>query len=202
MMVRHSRLLVLACMALSACDTASSHKGDDAAPKPEPTASAKVKTSIMRPSIVEPTPAAPSPRLEPVRMSVHFKAGEAGLGDDARAALDAALERIKALAGPIAIRGHTDSRGNDLDNKRMSEQRAQAVRDYLAEKGVASERMTVIGLGEDRPVAPNAMLNGEDDAAGRQKNRRVDIVAEPPRERQAKDVPAETSAGQDQPPPA
>src|SRR3546814_11067471 len=76
--------------------------------------------------------------------------------------------------GAITVRGHSDSRGSDSDNLRVSEARAQAVADYLVTKGIAADRMTVLGVGETRPIARNAHLDGSDDEQGRAKNRRVD----------------------------
>jgi outer membrane protein OmpA-like peptidoglycan-associated protein len=55
-------------------------------------------------------------------------------------------------------------------NQTLSEKRAAAVRDYLRSRGIPADRMTVTGLGETTPVATN------DTAAGRQQNRRVELV--------------------------
>jgi len=70
----------------------------------------------------------------------------------------------------IMIEGHTDSTGPDAYNQELSRRRAQAVAGALLERGVQSTRFTVIGRGEAYPVA------GNDTAAGRQQNRRVEIV--------------------------
>ena len=70
----------------------------------------------------------------------------------------------------IVINGHTDSRGSDEYNERLSESRAGSVREALIRRGVAADRVTARGLGEAFPVATN------DTAAGRQQNRRVEIV--------------------------
>jgi outer membrane protein OmpA-like peptidoglycan-associated protein len=70
----------------------------------------------------------------------------------------------------IAIEGHTDSVGSEELNQGLSEKRAEAVRDYLVSRGVPAERITVRGFGETSPVATN------DTAAGRQQNRRVELV--------------------------
>ncbi len=72
----------------------------------------------------------------------------------------------------VMIEGHTDSVGSDELNQALSEKRAAAVRDYLAARGVAANRMTVKGLGETTPVATN------DTPAGRQQNRRVELIIE------------------------
>ena len=69
----------------------------------------------------------------------------------------------------ITISGHTDARGNDQYNQRLSERRAQAVADYLIEAGLARERFTVQGLGKAYPVDTGA----SDEAHAR--NRRVEL---------------------------
>ena len=60
-----------------------------------------------------------------------------------------------------------------------SKKRAEAVAHYLEKHGVAKDRITVIALGEGRPIAPNAKLDGSDDPEGRARNRRVDISVTP-----------------------
>jgi outer membrane protein OmpA-like peptidoglycan-associated protein len=70
----------------------------------------------------------------------------------------------------IEVEGHTDSVGSDEFNQKLSEQRAMAVRDYLVTQGIQPTSVTARGFGEARPVASN------DNAAGRQQNRRVELV--------------------------
>jgi OmpA-OmpF porin, OOP family len=70
----------------------------------------------------------------------------------------------------ILIEGHTDSTGSDAYNEELSRRRAQAVANDLESRGVDSTRLKVIGRGEGYPVADNSS------AAGRQQNRRVEIV--------------------------
>jgi outer membrane protein OmpA-like peptidoglycan-associated protein len=70
----------------------------------------------------------------------------------------------------MQIEGHTDSIGSDSFNVRLSEQRADAVRDFLGEQGVSPDSITAQGFGKAEPVATN------DTAEGRQRNRRVEIV--------------------------
>jgi outer membrane protein OmpA-like peptidoglycan-associated protein len=77
---------------------------------------------------------------------------------------------------PVAIEGHTDGKGTDEYNQKLSEQRAASVRSYLVDHGTAGSRLTVVGYGKKRPVAPNQHADGSDDPDGRQKNRRVEIV--------------------------
>jgi outer membrane protein OmpA-like peptidoglycan-associated protein len=70
----------------------------------------------------------------------------------------------------IAVEGHTDSVGGDEYNMRLSENRASAVRDFLVAQGVSAGSVTSQGFGKTMPVADNAT------AAGRQQNRRVELV--------------------------
>ena len=74
------------------------------------------------------------------------------------------------------IEGHTDSKGTDEYNQKLSEARAATVRDWLADKGFVPAATPIQGYGEKRPVAPNATPDGKDDPVGRQKNRRVEVV--------------------------
>ncbi|MGE4430972.1 MAG: OmpA family protein [Sphingobium sp.] len=142
-------------------------------------AAAHASRSIIRPSVVQP---ATPPKPEPAAITIPFpdrgmKLDEAGQGQ-----IDALLEQpIMAEKGPIVLRGHSDARGSDADNLVASRHRAEAVRDYLLAKGVAADRITVIALGEYRPVAPSAKPDGSDDPDGRAKNRRVEMeVGLPP----------------------
>ena len=97
-----------------------------------------------------------------------------------RAEAKPALEKVAAVlnAYPTAsalIEGHTDGKGNDAYNQRLSEQRAESVRLWLNGNGVKT-RMTTRGWGKRKPVAANVQANGADDPEGRQKNRRVEIT--------------------------
>jgi len=70
----------------------------------------------------------------------------------------------------LQIEGHTDSVGGDEFNQQLSERRADSVRDFLAEQGVAPSSITAHGFGKTQPVASN------ETAEGRQRNRRVELV--------------------------
>jgi outer membrane protein OmpA-like peptidoglycan-associated protein len=69
----------------------------------------------------------------------------------------------------ISIEGHTDNVGSAAVNETLSNKRAQAVKNYLVKKGVAESRITAMGFGSSRPVAPNST------PAGRARNRRVEL---------------------------
>lgn len=72
----------------------------------------------------------------------------------------------------IAVEGHTDSKGSNSYNQRLSQQRAQSVANQLSSEGISKSQMSVRGYGESRPVASN------DSESGRQRNRRVEVVIE------------------------
>ena len=74
----------------------------------------------------------------------------------------------------ISVEGHTDSRGSDDANQKLSTERAEAVREYLlSASGIESSRILAVGYGESKPIATNETNEG------RRKNRRIDIVIHP-----------------------
>lgn len=73
----------------------------------------------------------------------------------------------------VSVTGHTDSTGPDDYNQQLSERRAATVASYLNQRGVSTDRMVIIGYGEQRPIASNGTPEG------RAKNRRVEITLEP-----------------------
>lgn len=88
------------------------------------------------------------------------------------------MERnVAKLAGipynVINVIGYTDSKGTKEYNQTLSEERAKAVKDYLVKRGIASNRIMVLGRGESGEVAPNFTPSGKDNPAGRAENRRA-----------------------------
>lgn len=83
----------------------------------------------------------------------------------------------KGKGRTVRIDGHTDSKGSDAYNQKLSERRAHSVKQWLGQKeGLGNVKMITEGFGAKKPVAPNAKPDGSDDPEGRQKNRRVEIV--------------------------
>jgi len=79
--------------------------------------------------------------------------------------------------GPVRVEGHTDGKGTDSYNQRLSERRAAAVKDWLAGRGgLGTLTFSTRGFGAKQPVASNTRPDGSDDPDGRQKNRRVEII--------------------------
>lgn len=137
-------------------------------------------SSIMRPEVAKEV-AEPAPTAAPqeLRVVIAFDQG-AKLDDAARATLAGLIAQPAfAAGGAITLSGHSDAGGSDADNLATSRRRAEAVRDHLRSLGVDGERISIIALGERRPLAPNAKPDGRDDPQGRQRNRRVEIVVSP-----------------------
>lgn len=102
---------------------------------------------------------------------VFFDTGKYTLHQDTREMLAKLSGVLLAYPGiTIRVNGYTDNTGSDETNQTLSENRANAVRDYLVQQGVPSASITAQGMGESNPVAPN------DTATGRALNRRVEIV--------------------------
>lgn len=88
----------------------------------------------------------------------------------------AALIRDKAR-GAVRVEGHTDAKGSDAYNQKLSERRSLAVKTWLTDKeGLRNAQFLTQGFGARKPKAPNHKPDGADDPAGRQQNRRVEII--------------------------
>lgn len=103
---------------------------------------------------------------------VTFDVDKSNIRPDFMSSLDKLATVLTQHSSSVTIEGHTDSTGSDAHNQRLSEQRAQAVADYLAAKGVARSRLTTVGKGESQPRRDNST------EAGRQLNRRVEIYVQ------------------------
>lgn len=103
---------------------------------------------------------------------VLFDFDKAEIRSDAARALAQLATLIRAYpSGSATLEGHTDSKGDDAYNQRLSERRAESVGRWLVEReGIDAGRLTPRGWGESKPVA------GNEDDAGRQRNRRVEVV--------------------------
>lgn len=76
----------------------------------------------------------------------------------------------------VEISGHTDSRGTDQYNQKLSQNRAKEVVQWLKKRRIASKRMVAKGYGETRHIAPNENPDGTDNPEGRQMNRRIELT--------------------------
>ena len=106
--------------------------------------------------------------------AVLFRSGSSELLPIARQKLDQVAVTLNEHDGrTILVEGHTDSRGTESSNLRLSQNRADSVRTYLVSRSIESSRIRAEGRGELRPIADNST------AEGRANNRRVEIVVEP-----------------------
>ncbi len=102
---------------------------------------------------------------------VTFKAGSAELVPSSLKTLDAAIAGLKRNPkAKVEVQGHTSSEGGEEYNQKLSEDRANAVRDYMIRRGIAETRLTARGYGFSVPKADN------DSEAGRKQNRRIELV--------------------------
>lgn len=102
--------------------------------------------------------------------NLYFDVAKASIRNDSYATLNDLAELMRRKPTMvIEISGHTDSDGDDLTNKRLSEERANSVKKYLISKGIESVRIITVGYGESKPVASNTT------EAGKQQNRRTEV---------------------------
>lgn len=106
---------------------------------------------------------------------VLFETGKA----DLRGTATANLSKLSGFLAQypdrsLVIEGHTDSVGSDSYNQVLSQNRADSVKAFLLNQGVAANRITAVGKGESSPVASN------DSSSGRQMNRRVEVIIATP----------------------
>lgn len=119
-------------------------------------------------------------RLERIRadivenaMTLYFKSGDQSLNlsaDQKEDFSDMIYFLDHTENSTLEIGGHTDSNGDERQNKRLSRKRAESVRDYVARGGISINRISTIGYGQTKPIGNNKYKDG------REKNRRVEII--------------------------
>jgi OOP family OmpA-OmpF porin len=108
---------------------------------------------------------------------VLFETNSAVLAEGAKSQIDGAIAQYRTLPPDVqaqtkvTIEGHTDNTGSDAYNQKLSEQRASAVKDYMASQGVNPSTISAVGMGETSPTDDNSTKEG------RANNRRVVIRA-------------------------
>lgn len=95
---------------------------------------------------------------------------------EADKAIDQLVQVIETTDGDVTIVGHTDSRGEDDYNQKLSETRAKAVQQALIDSDVDEDRLKAEGKGTSEPIAKNTNSDGSDNPEGRQENRRVEVT--------------------------
>lgn len=127
----------------------------------------------LSPEPVKSTPALVSVTTKEIviKKQVHFATGTARLLPDSMQLLDEVAQVMKdhLEIELVEIGGHTDNRGNESTNVSLSQKRAESVRDYLMQQGIAPERLLAKGYGSSRPKAPNFTERN------RARNRRVEL---------------------------
>jgi len=157
---------------------------------PQAAAEAEPPTEVV--PVQEPPPEAPAPTPPPceppepgqpislegcklgdtiVLRGVNFEFNKDALTVNAKTILDGVADALKARADiKVEIDGHTDSKGSDAYNQKLSERRAASVQRYLLTRGIDASRMSSKGFGESKPIADN---NTDE---GRELNRRVELT--------------------------
>ncbi len=104
--------------------------------------------------------------------SIYFNTGKATFrSQDVPVKIESISTLLKQYpTAKFSIEGHTDSDGSDTFNQKLSQERADVVRNALIERGLKAENLTAVGYGESKPVASNKT------AAGKAKNRRTEVV--------------------------
>ncbi len=109
-------------------------------------------------------------KVQLVVNGLEFETGKATIKSSALPQLDKVANSMGTKKYKIEVNGYSDSTGSAEANKKLSEQRAVAVKDYLVKKGIKSERVVTNGFGSESPIADNKTEEG------RKKNRRTEIV--------------------------
>ena len=171
-------------LAIPECDPAYAPKPKPAAVAPAPVAAtpppppAPTPAPVVAPIVAAPVVVAPPPPPERKTVSLtlgadaSFDTGKADLKPEGRAKLDDVAAKLKQPGVQIdsmTITGHTDSVGKPASNQRLSERRAEAVKNYLVSQGIDGSKIRTVGRGQTQPVADNKTPQG------RAQNRRVEL---------------------------
>ena len=117
------------------------------------------------------------PKLPLIVKNIYYDFDRAELKAPAKRTLDTTVFTLMKQFPSIVIEisSHTDSKGDDAYNKKLSQKRAESVVNYLISRGIAANRLRAKGYGEEQPIAPNENPDGSDNEAGREKNRRTEF---------------------------
>lgn len=115
---------------------------------------------------------------EPVRIpNILYEFDRANIAPGSKVSLDTTVYKLMVNNPEIIveIQAHTDSKGTDAYNLKLSQKRAESVVSYLISKGIDARRLIAKGYGESQPIAPNEFPDGRDNPDGRARNRRTDF---------------------------
>ncbi len=131
----------------------------------------KESTTLYDTVIIDPIP------QKPIPINIYYDFDKYTLNNKAKNTIDSTLLVVlKAIPNiKVEISSHTDSKGDDEYNKKLSQKRAESVVKYLVKKGINKHRLIAKGYGEEKPIAPNTNPDGSDNEEGRQKNRRTEF---------------------------
>ena len=159
------------------CPTEARRAATEQRPSAPPTTIAAPPTRIVSPppKTVEIVTTPCEQRMR-VGSEVLFDFDKATIRAEARPAINYVAEVLQQKGKPVVVEGHTDAIGTDGYNIRLSEQRAIVIRTELSRRMALDLPMNSLGYGKSRPIADNQNPDGTDNPAGRQLNRRVEIV--------------------------
>jgi outer membrane protein OmpA-like peptidoglycan-associated protein len=137
-----------------------------------------VPSSVQPPSPPPPASEREARVLDRLTIHVNFEFGKSNLTKADEADLRKAVDFISKYRGTkVELDGYTDNKGTEQYNQKLSEKRAEAVKQYLIKEGAVDKtKISSKGYGESRPIAPNKTKDGKDNPEGRAKNRRVEIL--------------------------
>ena len=141
-------------------------------PEPAPRRAEPTPPPAPRPAPPPPAPARPDPCSERVQLEgVNFANDSAEVGPNAAKLLDETVTALQRCPNRrVRLNAYTDSNGSDAYNEKLSQRRAESVREYLVSHGVSASRIEARGLGESDPIADNSTPEG------RAQNRRVELA--------------------------
>jgi outer membrane protein OmpA-like peptidoglycan-associated protein len=115
---------------------------------------------------------------EPIHIpNILYEFDKSNMVESSKLSLDTTVLKLMDINPEliIEIQAHTDGKGNDQYNLKLSQKRAESVVTYLKSKGIDQSRLKAQGYGESKPIAPNENADGSDNPEGRAKNRRTDF---------------------------
>lgn len=137
-----------------------------------------IKATAMAKALCPPPPAPKARVIDRLTVHVNFDFDKSDIRKADVAELKKAIDFVRKYSGSkVELEGHTDGKGTEPYNQKLSERRAEAVRQYLIKEGAVDKaRISARGYGESKPIAPNTTKDGKDNPAGRAENRRVEIL--------------------------